>query len=118
MSEVDLRESLLTTLRYLLKSKEDIELQVCRAKEIIRLSCEKGEDEGMNPISIEKDAVWLSYLLGLLDQVKYDVARAKDALAQLGVSNLDAVVSNFTNLDIFSKSQGDSALDFSSYRER
>ena len=118
MSEVDLRESLLTTLRYLLKSKEDIELQVCRAKEIIKLSCEKGDEEGMSPISIEKDAVWLSYLLGLLEQVKYDVACAKSALAQLGVSNVDSLLSNLTTINSFRKSQGDSTLDFSSCKER
>ena len=117
MSEVDLRESLLATLRYLLKSKRDIELQVCRAKEIIKISCDRGED-GMNPISIEEDAVWLKYLLGLLNQVKSDVELAKSALVQLGVSNLDALVSNLENLNNFSESQGDSALDFSSCRER
>ena len=117
MSEVDLRESLLATLRYLLKSKEDIELQVCRAKEIIKVSCDKG-NEGMNPISIEEDAIWLRYLLGLLNQVKSDVALAKSALVQLGVSNLDALVSSLENINNFGKSQGDSALDFSSYQER
>ena len=118
MSEVDLRESLIATLRYLLKSKDDIELQVSRAKEVIKLSCEQSDEEGMSPISIENDAVWLKYLLGLLNQVKSDVALVKRALSQLGVSNFELLESNLANINNFSKSQGDSALDFSSCRER
>ena len=117
MSEVDLRESLIATLRYLLKSKGDIELQVGRAKEIIKLSCEQKDGEEMTPISIEQDAVWLNYLLGLLGQVKSDIELVKVALSQLGVSNLDQLSSNLAYLNTY-KSQGDSTLDFSSCNEK
>ena len=116
MSEVDLRESLIATLRYLLKSKDDIELQVSKAKEIIKKSCEQSIGEEMAPISIEQDAVWLNYLLGLLVQVKSDIELVKVALSQLGVSNLDQS-SNLAYLNTY-KSQGDSALDFSSFNEK
>ena len=116
MSEVDLRESLIATLRYLLKSKDDIELQVSRAKEIIKLACEQSVGEGMSQFSIENDAVWLNYLLGLLAQVKSDIELVKAALAQLGVSNLDHS-SNLAYLNTY-KSQGDSALDFCSCNEK
>ena len=113
MSEVDLRESLIATLRYLLKSKEDIELQICKAKEIINLSCEQSIGEEMRPISIEQDAIWLNYLLGLLGQAKSDIELVKNALSQLGVLNLDHLSSNLTYLNVI-ESQGNSALDFSS----
>ena len=118
MSEAELKESLITTLRYLLKSKGDIELQVVRAKEIIKLSCEQSDAGEMSPISIEEDAVWLKYLLGLLGQVKSDVAGVKKALLQLGVSNLELLVSNLENMNSISKSQGDYSLDFSSCIEK
>ena len=118
MGELDLKKSLIATLRDLLKSKDDIELQVSRAKDIIKLSCEHSDVGEMSPISIEEDAVWLKYLLGLLNQVKSDVALVKRALSQLGVSNLELLVSNLQLHNNFSKSQGDSALDFSSCRER
>ena len=118
MSELDLKESLIATLRYLLKSKGDIELQVSRAKEIIKLSCEQSNSSEMSPISIEEDAVWLKYLLGLLNQVKSDVALVKTALVQLGVSNLEFLESNLLQINNISKSQGDSCLDFSSCKER
>ncbi len=117
MSEVDLRESLIATLRYLLKSKDDIELQVCKAKDIIKLSCEQTSGDEMKSISIEQDAVWLNYLLGLLGQVKSDIELVKAALAQLGVSNHQQLSSNLVFLKT-SKSQGDSALDFSSCNEK
>ena len=67
----------------------------------------------MSPISIEKDAIWLNYLLGLLGQVKSDIELVKAALSQLGVSNLDQLLSNLAYLNT-SESQGISALDFSS----
>ena len=115
MSEVDLKESLIATLRYLLKSKDDIELQISKAKEIIDFSCEQCVGENMRPISIEQDAIWLNYLLGLLGQVKSDIELVKTALAQLGVSNYE-VSSNLEKINSC-KSQGDSALDFCSFRE-
>lgn len=115
MSEVELRTSLIATLHDLLKSKDDIELQVSKAKEVIKLSCEQSSEDNLSPISIEKDAVWLNYLHGLLSQVKNDIQLVMAALSQLGVSNLEHLVSNLKNL-YASKSQGDSTLDFSSSR--
>ena len=118
MSEVELKRYLITTLHCLLKSKEDIEFQVKRAKEVIKLSCEKDSEDGLGPISIEEDAVWLNYLLRILSEVKSDLEDVKDALYQLGVSDCDLLLSNLENMNNFSKSQGDSALDFSSCKER
>ena len=117
MSEVELKKYLITTLHCLLKSKEDIEFQVKRAKEVIKLSCEKDGEDGLGPISIEEDAVWLNYLLRILSEVKSDLEDVKNALLHLGVSNLDLLLSNVENMNNFSKSQGDSALDFCSFRE-
>ena len=117
MSEVELSKSLITTLRYLLKSKDDVELQVKTAKEMIKLSCEQSEKDNLSPISIEEDAVWLNYLRGLLSKIDNDIELVMAALSQLGVSNLDFLVSNLNNIQAY-KSQGDSTLDFSSINEK
>ena len=117
MSEVELRRSLITTLHYLLKSKDDVELQVRKAKEVIKLSCEQSEKDNLSPISIEEDAVWLNYLRGILNKIEYDIELVMAALAQLGVSNFDFMASNLENINTY-KSQGDSALDFSSINEK
>ena len=118
MSEVELRKSLFATLHYLLKSKEDIELQIDDAKRVINLSCERSIEEGMLPISIENDAVWFKYLLGLLEQVKSDIGLVSQALSQLGVSGFSHLSSSDSQLYKSNLSQGDNTLDFSFKNER
>lgn len=94
MSGIDLRKSLVDTLCYLLESKHNIELQLKEAENVVRLSLQHADSDELHPISIEKDAVWLNYLIELLNQTKADIALAEQALSQLGVSNLELLVSN------------------------
>lgn len=110
MSEVDLRKSMICTLRNLLESKKNIELQIEEAKGVI-VRALKTED-GLKPISIESDTLWFNYLSKIYTQVEHDIALAKSALVQLGVSKLS--LESFENL---AKNQGDSALDFSVSKE-
>lgn len=118
MSGVDLKLSLIATLRDLLNSKEDIENQLVDAKNVLKLSFEENASGSMRPISIEKDAVWLNYLIELLNQVNSDISLVENALSQLGVSSQDSFASELNNYKLFNESQGFNALDFSVEREK
>ena len=74
MNGADLRGSLIATLRYLLDYKDNIELQLAEAKNIIMLSVEQGERDELSPISIDNDAVWFNYLVESRRQVENDIA--------------------------------------------
>lgn len=117
MNGAELRKSLISTIRHLLDSKENIELQLAEAKKVIMLSFEKSERESMKPISIESDALWFNYLLESLKKVKQDIALAIDALSQLGVSIPDYILSTI-KLNRNAQSQGDYSLDFSVSKEK
>ena len=118
MNGAELRGSLISTLRHLLDSKENIELQITEAKRIIVKSFEQTEEMGMHPISIEKDALWFNYLLESLRKVELDISLALDALSQLGVS-IPVIIASRYNLNRNNeKNQGDVSLDFSVSREK
>ena len=116
MKRADLRDSLISTMRHLLDYKENIELQITEAKNIIIKTFERSENEGMQPISIEKDALWFNYLVDSLNQVDVDIALAKNALSQLGVSLPVSSGSN-AQFNRHIKNQGAESLDFSVSRE-
>lgn len=110
MSEADLRGELVATLRYLLVSKGNIEFQLEEAKKKISNAMNQTDKDGMAPISIGKDTVWYEYLMGIFNKVKNDIELVRNALSQLGVSNLEFLVSNFEmNRDNYG--QEESALD-------
>ena len=117
MSGADLRESLVATLRCLLVSKGNIELQLEEAKDKISNAMNQTDREGMAPISIGEDTVWYEYLSSIFNKVKNDIDLVRSALSQLGVSNLEFLVSNFeTNKNNYG--QEDSSLDLFVSRER
>lgn len=118
MSGVDLRSSLISTLRDLLNSKDDIEKQLVDAKNILKRSFEENADGNMSPISIEKDAVWLNYLIELLNETNNNISLVKNALSQLDSSKKENFVSELNMVNNFRESQGPSTLDFSVERER
>lgn len=117
MSGVDLRESLVDTLCYLLESKQNIELQLKEAEKVVKFSFEQKDNEKLRPISVEEDAVWLNYLISLLNQTKADIALVEKALSQLGVSSLELLLSN-AEKNTNKKGQGIEALDLSASKER
>ena len=117
MKRADLRDSLISTMRHLLDYKENIELQLAEAKKIILVSLEKNGNEGMRPLSLEKDALWFNYLVDSLNKVEVDIALASNALSQLGVS-LPGVSGSHAEFNRnISKNQGSDSLDFSVSRE-
>ena len=116
MNGADLRESLISTMRHLLDYRENIELQLAEAQKIIMITLEQN-NEGMRPISLEKDALWFNYLVDSLNRVDVDIALASNALSQLGVS-LPKSLGSSTKLNRnFRKNQGSDSLDFSVSRE-
>ena len=117
MKRADLRDSLISTMRYLLDYKENIELQLAKAQEIIIISVEQNKKEGMRPISLEKDALWFNYLIESYNQVDRDIALAKNALSQLGVSLPEVSGSSAELNRNIIKNQGSESLDFSVSRE-
>ncbi|MBR3885859.1 MAG: hypothetical protein IKJ33_05340 [Clostridia bacterium] len=116
MKRADLRDSLISTMRHLLDYKENIELQLAEAKKIILISLKQNENEEMRPLSLEKDALWFNYLVDSLNQVDVDIALAKNALSQLGVSLPVSSGSN-PQFNRHIKNQGSESLDFSVSRE-
>lgn len=116
MKRADLRDSLISTMRHLLDYKENIELQLAEAKKIILISLKQNENEEMRPLSLEKDALWFNYLVDSLNQVDVDIALAKNALSQLGVSLPVSSGSN-SQFNRHIKNQGSESLDFSVSRE-
>lgn len=118
MSGVDLRSSLISTLRDLLNSKDDIEKQLVEAKNILKRSFEENANGKMCPISIEKDAVWLNYLIELLNETNKNISLVENALSQLDSSNKENLVSELKTINRFRESQGPNTLDFSVEREK
>ena len=119
MSGADLRESLVATLRCLLVSKGNIELQLEEAKDKISNAMNQTDREGMAPISIGEDTVWYEYLSTIFNKVKNDIDLVRSALSQLGVSNLEFLVSEIESEQNKNESQGEeSNLDFFASRER
>lgn len=117
MNKSLLIQSLVDTLFGLIESKNNIELQLKEAENVVRLSLQHKDSDELRPISIEKDAVWLNYLISLLNQTKADIALAEQALLQLGVSNLELVLSN-AKKNTNKKGQGkDETLDLSASKE-
>lgn len=116
MNGADLRGSLLKTLHCLLEEHNNIELQLVKAKKVIIFSMENNESN-MQPISLEKDAVWYNYLLQSLHQVKKDISLALSALAQVGVSysQILSLCGEISNIN--GENQGLVDLDFSIDRE-
>ena len=117
MKRADLRDSLISTMRYLLDYKENVELQLAEAKKIILVTLEKNEKEELRPISLDRDALWFNYLVESLNKVEIDIALASSALSQLGVSLPGASGSNAELNRNTRKNQGNDALDFSVSRE-
>ncbi len=119
MSKADLRGSLVATLRYLLVSKGNIELQLEEARDKISSAMNQTDKEGMAPISIGEDTVWYEYLSSTFNKVKNDIDLVRSALSQLGVSNLEFLVSEIETEKKMNESQGEeSNLDFFASRER
>ncbi len=117
MNGAELRESLISTVRHLLDYKENIELQLSKAKNILIHSFEQSERESLKPISIESDALWFNYLLNSLEKAKADISLALKALSQLGVSLPSSLLASL-KFDRTEKNQGISSLDFSVSREK
>lgn len=117
MSGVDLRMSLVDTLCYLLESKQKLEFQLKEAENVVKLSFEEKDNESMRPISIEEDAVWFNYLNSLLNQTKADIVLVEEALSQLGVSNLELLVSSTVKNNANKKGQGSESLDLFASKE-
>lgn len=118
MSGVDLKLSLVATLRDLLNSKDNIENQLNEAKNVLKRSFEENAEGNMSPISIEKDAVWLNYLIELLKETNNNISLVENALSQLDSSGKENFVSELNMVNNFRESQGSNTLDFSVERER
>ena len=116
MNGADLRESLISTMLHLLDYEENIKQQMAEAKKVIIVSLEQRKD--MQPISIEKDAIWFNYLVESLNGVKLDILLVSKALSQLGVSLPNFFGSNDEFNSEHEKNQGIDSLDFSVSRER
>ena len=116
MNGADLRESLISTMRHLLDYEENLKLQMAEAKKVIIFSLEQRKE--MQPISIEKDALWFNYLVESLNKVRLDIVLVSKALSQLGVSLPNFMDSKNEFNRKYEKNQGINALDFSVSRER
>ena len=117
MNGADLRESLISTMLQLLDYEENIKLQLAEAKNVIMISLEQRKGRELQPISIEKDALWFNYLVDSLNRVKTDIVLVSKALSQLGVSLPNFLVSNEQLNRNYEKNQGINTLDFSVSRE-
>ena len=115
MNGADLRESLISTMRHLLDYEENLKLQMAEAKKVIIFSLEQRKE--MQPISIEKDALWFNYLVDSFNKVKLDIVLVSKALSQLGVSLPNFFGSNNELNRNIEKNQGINSLDFSVSKE-